>query len=403
MRKNKDYRAQHEIPDEPAESGALDEQFVEKSGGALRFTRYVLLCVLVLILALVLMTHRDSINLDNLQRMWAKLDFSQSESETTTGISYDSDGMAATFKDGVAILSPSVLEILNNTGEQFMSVKTGFSNPALLTNDRYVIAYDRGGTHLLITNSFSVVFDKTMNENITLVTISEDNYLSVITTGGGYKNNLYVYNDSFEEVYVWHSNERYLLNGEVSPDEKSVAVICYNISGGNTVAEMVGIRLDREEISWTATLDDLPLDMCYKSASSIALLYEDRLEFWNNNGDEQNTYMFEKNFLQAYYMDSDRTVVCLSGSKRGESTVYSISNRGKVSASFEMQSAVHDISVSDGRLAVLDEQNLTVYSLLSERQLYQESAESSVNEICFAGKNTLLNIYNTYCVYNVID
>lgn len=401
MRKNKDYKAQHEIPDEPAESSALNEQFVEKSGGALRFTRYVLLCILVLILALVLMTHRDSINLDNLQRMWAKLDFSQNESETA-GISYDNDGMAATFKDGVAILSPSVLEILNNTGEQFMTVKTGFGNPALLTNDRYVVAYDRGGTHLLVTNSFSVVFDKTMNENITLVTVSEDNYLTVITSGGGYKNNLYVYNDSFEEVYAWHSNERYLLSGEVSPDEKSVAVICYNISGGTTAAEMVGIRLDKEEISWTAALEDLPLDMCYKSASSVALLYDDRLEFFASNGEKQNTYAFEKNFLQAYHMDADRTVICLSGSKRGESTVYSISNRGKVSSRFEMESAVHDMAVCDGRLALLDEANLTVYSLLSERQIYQQSAESSVNSICFAGKNTLLNIYNTYCVYNVI-
>ncbi|MBR5783274.1 MAG: hypothetical protein IKY33_03505 [Clostridia bacterium] len=396
-----DYEARHDLPDEPAESGTLDEEFVGKSRSTLRFSRYLLLCILVLVLAITLMTNSDSINLDNFRRMWHKLDFGPESAVSSPAFAADS--MAVSYKDGVAILTPSVLRILDNAGREFMNVTTGFTSPALLTDNRYTVAYDRSGTKLIVTNSFSVVAEKNMPETISYVTVSEDHYLSVITSGNGYKNSLYVYNDDFEEIFVWHSNDRYLLNACVSPDEKTVSAVCYNIKDGADTPEFVGIHLDEEQISWSVTLEGLPLDMCYKSASNIALLHSDHVDFYSGNGKLSNTYVFEKNFLQAYVLDADRTLLVLSGSKRGESTLYSVSDRGKASVIAELTDTVQRIDENGGRAALLGEKSIQIVSLMSNRVLYERAGDSAIQDICFAGKNTLLDIYSTYCVYNELD
>lgn len=400
------YDGAHNSAELSANSEPLSERTLDSTRAALRFFRYLLLCILVLILAVIVIVNRENINMDSMRRLFAKIDIGVSKTVEQDGtqisLSYEEDVRVASFKDGLAHLTPSELTVLDNQGTVFMSAPTGFGCPELLTGERYIVCYDRGGSKLLVTNSFAVVFEQEMPENILYVTLSDENYLAVITKGGGYKNSLYVYNASFEQVFVWHSNERYLLNAAVSPDKKTVALICYNIKDGGDTPELVGIHLDEEKIAWQTVLADLPLDICYKSAGNIALLYGDKLEYYSNKGKAGRSYPFEKNYLQAYSFTSEHTVLLLSGSKLGESTLYSINERGRESAVFEIGEHIVDIDVRGNRVALLSEENKKVYSLSSKRIVYEQPIHSGVQSICFAGKNCLLDIYNTYCIYNEI-
>lgn len=403
--KNK-YDASHDYVEEEAQCQQLSAKALDSTRALLRFFRYLLLCILVLWLSLTVILNRDNINMDNLRRLFAKIDIGVSSAKEEDGtqieLTYEEDVRVASFKDGLAHLTPSELTVLDNQGTVFLKAQTGFGSPDLLTSDRYIVCYDRGGNKILVTNSFAVVFEKKMPEKISYVTMSEQNYLAVITTGSGYKNSLYVYDSSFEEVFVWHSNERYLLSAAVSPDKKTVALTCYNVKEGNNTPELVGIHLDEEQIAWETQLTGLPLDVCYKSGDNIALLYSDHLEFLNGKGKSERTYTFEKNFLQGFVFDSEHTVLLLSGSKRGDSTLYSINDRGKESAVYEVGSCVLGLDVRENRVALLDGENVCVYSLASKRVIDERKAPPGVQSVSFAGKNCLLDIYGTYCVYNEI-
>ncbi|MBQ6946872.1 MAG: hypothetical protein IJN42_02395, partial [Clostridia bacterium] len=367
----RDYGASHDYIEPEAEEKTLGDGFVGKTRFALRFSRYLLLSVFVLILAITVMVNRDSINMDNLRRLFTKFDIGISTNADVDGqqieFAFEEDATVRSFKDGLAYLTPSSLTIMDNQGTVFMTTETGFSTPELLTSARYTVAYDRGGTDLLVTNSFAVVFEKTMTEKIVYITISDENYLSVITSGGGYKNSLYVYDSSFEEVYVWHSNDRYLLNALVSPDRKTVALVCYNTVSEETRAELVGIKLDAEEIAWSAPLTDLPLDMCYKSNNQIALLFEDRLDFYSGKGSVGHSYAFEKNFLQAFSLERDHSLLVLSAGKLGDSTLYGINNRGKESFEFEAGGRIRSMDVKGSSVAMLTDGETLVYSTTSEK------------------------------------
>ena len=401
------YEPGHDYVEPEAQESVLGDGFLGKTKFVLRFSRYLLLCVFVLSIAITIMVNRDSINMDNLRRLFAKIDVGISSDDAVDGkqieFAFEEDAAVSSFKDGLAYLTPSQLTIMDNLGTVFMSTETGFSNPELLTSPRYTVAYDRGGNDLLVTNSFAVVFEKKLPEKILYATLSEDQYLSVITAGGRYKNSLYVYNASFEEIYVWHSNDRYLLNAAVSPDRKTVALVCYNVVEAETTAELVGVHLNEETISWSVPLAELPLDMCYKSNNLIALLYDDRLDFVDGKGEAEHTYQFEKNFLQAFSLEQDHTLLVLSGGKLGDGTLYEINNRGKSVCEFVPGGRIRSMDVRGNSVALLSDGKEQIFSVSTKRVTYEKAADSNIRAIAFGGKKCLLDIYSTYCVYNEID
>lgn len=395
------------MPEEGFEE--VGEKFVNRSKFTLRFTRYLLVCLLVLLLVITLLANRDSINMDNLRRLMAKIDIGISHQDDVDGTSiefeYDEDSVVSAFKDGLAYLSPSELTIMDNLGTEFMSAKTGFTSPRLVSGKRYCVAYDEGGNHLIVTNSFAVVFDTKLSEPIVSVAMNDSGYLAVITSGATYKNTLHVYDNSFKEIFSWQSTDRYLLRSAWSPDSKMLALICYNIKDSANLPELVCIKLGVDEIYWSATLENgLPLDLSFKSNSTIALIQNDRLLFYNVKGKQTGSYEYESNFLQqASLVPDDYTVLVLSGSKQGNSTVYIVNNRGKKVSEYALDESVTQMDVKGERIGLLTAQNTYLYSVTSKKVIWQKANDGNVLKVCFGGRNCILDIYNTCAVYNEIN
>lgn len=403
-----DYEASHEYIEPEAEERIVDDRTVDFSQNILRFTRYLLLCILVISIAVTIVKNRDSFNVDNLRRLFAKIDIGISYRGDVDGkqveLSYADDSSVATFKDGMAYLTPSKLTIMDNLGTVFMATETGFTHPELVASDKYCIAFDRGGNHLIVTNSFAVVFDITFKESISYVSLNSVGYLAVITTGGGYKNTLYVYDSSFKEIYVWHSNDRYLLSVAVSTDRKNAALSCYNVKDAANVPELVGLKFDSEEIAWNMPLDHgLPLDIRYKNSSLIAAVHTDALVFYNSKGKTENTYEFEKSFLQHFRLDHpDFTVLVSAAGRRGNSTVYVVNNRGKVTATHECDTMIEAMDLKQDKIAMITDEKVLVCSSASGKTVFEKESLTNAQTVCFGGKNCVLDIYKTYAVYNEI-
>ena len=398
-----------QVPSEENEAQPMDEQFLRRSKFALRFSRYLLLMALAIVLIGLVIANRDNINMDNFRRLMAKIDLGISDGSSRTGESiefdYDEDGKIAPFKDGLVYLTPSKLTIMDNRGTRFFSVNTGFTAPEVLTTDRFVVTYDRGGNRILVTNSFAVVFEKTTDHPILSVSMNKKGYLAVITQSDRYKNTLLVFDHNFEEVFTWNSTDRYLLSAEISPDNQSVALSCYNTSGETAQAELVCVRTDQEEIYWSVPLEEgLPLKIAYKSAGDLAVLQANSLSFYNAKGEKKNTFTPENAFIQQFDLSQERySVLAVSDSRRGACTLCIVDNNGKQTQAVKLTECIDYMSVCDGQIALLGEQKTYVCSADSSKILYEKENAGSVKRVCLSGKNNLFDIYASKAVYTDIQ
>lgn len=401
--KNKKQLTQTEY--DPPE--VMEEELVQKSALAIRFTRYLLLMGAVLLVAILLIVNRNHLTVDNFRRLAAKIDIGMSwkgvEDGTEIELGLTEDSSVRAYKDGMACLTPSKLTIMDNAGTVFLDTKAGFSSPDLVTNDRYTLCYDRGGTRLMMTNSFAVVAEKEFEEPIFLARMNEDGALAVITLSKGYRSTVHVFDTSFKEIFTWSSVDRYIVDADIAPSGDSIVMSCYNVKDAQNTAEIVCFTFDSEKMAWNVPLEnDVSIAVRYKNNNTICVVRQNELLFLNKKGKQTAKFSFENRFLQSYNLEQDDyTAVALSPSQYGYSTLCIINNRGKQSATIDMQAHVMQLETKGKQVAMLTDRGASIFAADTKKMIW-ETYLVGAKSICFSAKNCLLVVNETKAVYNVV-
>ncbi|MBQ3085233.1 MAG: hypothetical protein IJC46_07290 [Clostridia bacterium] len=401
MRKEED-----EILEEIAEEEKNEKAKDSRSRLTLRYVRYLLLLIMVMVSLIFLFANRDQITTDNFRRLMAKINMTFSASVEDNGevlFETANKGQTVVFKDGFAHATVEKLVVTDRAGSEFQSSRLGYRNPILMANDRYVMAYDSGGTGVMIADSFSVLFEATMDNNIITADMAADGSLVVVTEGDGYLSKIYVYNSSFKEVYNYKSLNRYVLDAALSPKGDALAVACMNIDGAEIVSEILYFKLSEESMQWNTTFGEDPcVDLTIKGNGNICGLFEWGMVSLDDDGKEQGRFDMQNQSLQCYSMkDSICNVFVLSAAENGDGTVYVCDENGAEMYQISLDFYAVKIDYVQGNVAVLGNQASRVFD--SEgKALWSDVPERAV-DIMLMGKSTVVVVSDMKCVYNKID
>lgn len=395
-------------PEDGSETSVTINSRKERIKSGLHFTRFVLMLIMIVAALILLFSNRDNINVDNLRRLAAKIDIGVSSVKNTDNAvidyDYNSSAVTAVYKDGIARVTGENLVIMDNMGNQFQSVLTGFNTPALITTKKYVIAYDCGGNRLIVTNSFTVLFEKTFSDNIVSVSMNNNGYFSVITESDAYKNKLYVFSSDFREIYKISSMTRYLICADVSDDNNHIAVSSIYVKDENIIPQINYYKFNSEDAVWEHNFDDdLAIAIKIKDDGSVSALFEWGVCILDSKGNEKYRYNFENKILQAYYLGNSRhNVAVVSDSVSGNSQIHVFSDSGKTISDIDTDFNIISIDVYSDRIAVLTVNSLYVYST-SGKLLYERENKSNGMRILFSSRNAVLVVSASGAVYNLID
>ncbi len=374
----------------------------------LRFIRFLMLFAAVIAALVVLLVNRDKLNSDNFKRLLAKIDIGMSSDRSLEGsvidFDYNSSGSVAAFKDGVARVTSDTLVIMDNAGSQFQSVVTGFNEPALLTTDKYVMTYDRGGKRLIITNSFAVLFDHSFEDNIVTAAMNDSGCFAVVTESEAYKNKLIVFDSSFNEIYRINSMSRYILAVGLSEDGKHAAVSSYYVENDNMTPQINYYKFNSETAQWTSEYEQsVAVDIACRSDGTVAALFEWGVSVVDSKGREKCRYEFGSRIPQAYRLGDDKYNAVASGdSKNGSSTVTVFDSGGRTLSETDVGATVLSLDLHGDRMAVLTAEKVLIYTV-SGKLICEKENESDGSQIIFSGKNAVLVVSGSDIVYNLID
>ena len=148
--------------DESMEYQEESNRISPRSRATVKYVRYLLLLIMVMVALIFLFANRSQINGDNFRRLIAKFNLGISIPSAENGeIHFNSTdtGSAIVFKDGFAYASVEKLIVTDKKGTEFQNTPLGFRRPVLSANSRYILVYDNGGTGLMVADSFSVLFE----------------------------------------------------------------------------------------------------------------------------------------------------------------------------------------------------------------------------------------------------
>lgn len=381
----------------------------ERPKSALRFARYLLLLIMVTMALLFIFTNKDKINMDNFRRLLAKIDIGISLGseidDTQIDFEYRENSVTSVYKDGIARLTGERLSIMDNRGTQFLNVLSGFEQPQLIANNKYVLAYDSGGTELIVTNSFAVLFEKTFSDKIINASMNDSGYFAVVTQSDGYKSSVYVFNSKFEEIFKWDSLSRYIVDVEVAHNNDAIAVSTLYSEGEAIMPQINYFEFSDENISWSVDFDEAvsPAISC-KSDGTVCAIFEWGVCFIDNKGREKSRYQFEQNLVQNFDIDDEKyNAFVLSHSVSGNSTLVVLDNNGIMISSTEIDEYIKSVDVMGDKVALLSTNNVMALNILSGKISWQRENSSNGVDVFFSDKNSVLVVSEISAVYNIIN
>ena len=374
-----------------------------RSRSAIKYIRYLLLLIMVMVALIFLFANRSQINGDNFRRLIAKFNLGISAPTDADGEVYFNStdtGSTIVFKDGFAYASVEKLIVTDKKGTEFQNTPLGFRKPMLSTNGRHILVYDNGGTGLMVADSFSVLFEMQAEDPIISAKMNDNGSIVVVTRGEGYLSKVYVYDASFKEIYRYRSLNRYILDADISKDGKVIAVSAMDIEGDEMVSEILYFKLNKEEIQWKVQFEQTPcVRINIKNNGMICGLFDWGMVSLNSKGKEQGRFLLDDRVLQSYFIDHDSVnVFAVSAAENGDATVIVCNEKGKVKDEIALDFYITQLDYSGGRIAALGNQKCGVFNK-SGKELWSDTPERA-SDISFMGKDTVVVVSDMKCVYN---
>lgn len=250
--------------------------------------------VLTVFLVAILIFGAGIISYENVYYMFKDIgyinSFSESRPESLNYSKPVNNQDFADFKNGLAVVSDTEIKFFTSTGRMTMTLGSEFTNPRISCSDSYALIYDQGRNRFEIYNSFINVYSETLDYPITSAHMSKNGSFCIVTKSGNYGSVVRIYDDRFDLESEYSKND-YVISAEMSPSGTYVAVMSLDSSDGESLVRLNVLKRGEKEIFSTALLYDMmPYSAQFVSDDRIALFCDKMVAVYDLKGNIKAEY-----------------------------------------------------------------------------------------------------------------
>lgn len=269
----------------------------------------------------------------------------------------------ASFAKGVAVVTTSSVRYATLDGSDGFIIDADFSRPTVSAAGGMLLAYDKSGTGLLVTDTkgrhtLAQGYGDTISAHI-----NKKGYVSVFSEANGYKCALSAYDKNLNMRYRWKTSEYYGVASVVSEDGRTCAAAVVCVENGSMVGRIVFFNLEKEGIAETVDLGgQLPLDIWETDSGFFTVTdgYALSLDF---DGNVKGRYNFGNGKIAGYVADKNGGVFIAVNSESASARyeLVHLDSKAQQTGRRPIISDVFSISSCSGLLAVHNGTGIDVY------------------------------------------
>ncbi len=262
-------------------SPALSEYY-KSASGKFRAAKFVTVLLLIVFLILSFTFLRKDITLENLRYLLKFISFTNTETSITAAkINYASGdpNRLELYMGDLCTLSPSGYALYDSRGNQIMSEPINYVSPILKVSSRYTLCYDMDGYSFAVLNSFSKLYDETIDYPITAGAVSNKGFFAIAAASREYRTAITVYNDDFSAVTRIYKND-HLMSMEFSPDGSELAVVTAGVFNGEFKTKIELVSPSSDEIFASCEIAGLGYNF-YFTDNGYAAVTDEGINFFD--------------------------------------------------------------------------------------------------------------------------
>ena len=245
----------------------------KKPNIVVRLLAFLLTLALVLG-AVALVAFRDKINLDSLKRYITYRTLETGDDRQPTSFRLESGGKGGCLGvgDDLLVYSASGARLFSVSGVEYLTESVLLTTPVADGAGSAAVVYDAGGYALRVLSDRSTVLETSaaQGHEILSARLNAAGRLTVTSREPGYKGSVTVYDGSYQPLVSIRLSSRFLMDGLLSDDNRTVAVLTAGQTDDAFDSALALYHLD----------EDTPYASCSLGGSAVLDLKYDADSFW---------------------------------------------------------------------------------------------------------------------------
>lgn len=259
----------------------------------------------------------------------------------------------------ISILNQNTLIGYNSSGKKEYELTVEITNPLVDSNNRFLLMAEKGKQRVYLIVGDTIVWDKTLEGNISRVSVNKNGYVSVILTGTSYKSIIQTFDESGNEMFKTYLGTSIAMDCDISHDNKylSFAEISTNGTIVQSMIKTIAIQNEKSIISTiNAPKNSTILNLKYQDGNKLICMYDDSIHCIQNETDEELVKLVE-NGQKIVFGDMELTNFAFRIIEKNmllstQSTIELIHTGSKKTNLYTIDSVVKEVYVYDNNIAL---------------------------------------------------
>ena len=160
-------------------------------------------------------------------------------------INSDEDQYFHAYDKYIAVLSKNILYTYNGSGQVIAKNDINASKPIFSSNSKFLVIAENNGNGLYLISGTNILWQNTVDGNISKVTVNKNGYVSVIVSGTNYKSVVISFDSKGNELFKTYISTNLAIDTDISNDNKHLSIAEIDYSGSIIKSMVKNISIEK--------------------------------------------------------------------------------------------------------------------------------------------------------------
>ena len=160
-------------------------------------------------------------------------------------ISSDEDQYFYAYDKYITILNKNILYTYNSSGEKIATNDINITSPIFASKNKFLVIAENNGNNIYLLSGTNVLWQDTLDGNISKISVNKNGYVSVILSGTSYKSIVISFNAKGKELFKTYLSSNLALATDISNDNKYLSIAEIDYSGSIIKSVIKNISIEK--------------------------------------------------------------------------------------------------------------------------------------------------------------
>ena len=183
----------------------------------------------------------------------------------------------------IAVLNKNILYTYNSSGSIVEKSDINISSPIFSSNNKFLAIAENNGTNLYLLSSSKVLWQATVDGNISKINVNKNGYVSVIVSGTSYKSVVISFDSKGKELFKTYLSTNLAIDTDISNDNKYLSIAEIDYSGSIIKSMIKNISIEKAKTdptnsvvhNYTLTENSLLTNIKYQDKNTLVCMCND--------------------------------------------------------------------------------------------------------------------------------